>query len=46
VPGARAIRLTRHRARDLHVLDEAHDDDVLVGLDIRSDADRELGVAP
>jgi hypothetical protein len=28
------------------VFDETHDDDVLVGLDVRADANGQLGVAP
>ena len=39
-PGA-VRRLTRDRPRDLRVLDEAGDDDVLAVLDVRADANRE-----
>jgi hypothetical protein len=44
VPGSRPVRLARDLARYRCVLDEAHDDDVLIGLDVRPDTDRELGV--
>ncbi len=45
VLGSGAVRLARNRARDLGMLDEAGYDDVLPGLHVRADADRELGVA-
>jgi hypothetical protein len=40
-----AVRLAHDRARDLRMLDEARHDDVLAGLDVRADADGQLGVA-
>ena len=42
---ARPIRLADHGARDLGMLDQAHDDDVLAGLHIGADANSELRVA-
>ena len=42
---ARPVRLPRQRAHEVSVLDEAVDEHLLPGLDVRADADGELRVA-
>ena len=46
VTRARSVGLARDGSRDLDVLDEAPDDDVLAGLDVRADPDGQLRVPP
>ena len=45
VPRARAIRGAGQRARERRVLDHRADEDGLALLDVRPDANRELGIA-
>ena len=42
----RPVGLADHGARDLGMLDQAHDDDVLAGLNVGADADSKLRVSP